>query len=266
MGARLGIVSAVNNDSVFAQALASSPIVRAGRVPVRVERGHASAGRAYNCGAAQMHAEYIVFAHQDVYLPAGWDEKLLAAIGKLDAAGEAWAVLGVWGVRPDGRFSGRVWCSGGNQEHVGLIDRPVEVASIDEVVIVLKRSAGMRFDEELPGFHLYATDIILQARQRAAKAFVIDAPVVHNSWCNPQPLDPAFWSAYRYMQKKWIHQLPVRTCVVDLTRWGWPLYVQWTRNELARRRGRVRPGPRHPDPKHIAARLGYEPADPAISF
>ena len=86
---------------------------------------------------------------------------------------------------------------------------------------------GLRFDPDLPAFHLYATDIILQAAARGLRSYAIDAPVVHNSRRNPQPLDRGYRDAYRYMRRKWRDRLPLRTCVVDVTRSGWPMWRQW---------------------------------------
>ena len=93
-----------------------------------------------------------------------------------------------------------------------------EVASIDEIVIVLNNRHGLRFDENLPGFHLYAADIVLQAREKGLKTYVFDAPVVHNSRHNPQVFDRHFFAAYRYMRRKWAWQIPLPTCTVPITR------------------------------------------------
>src|SRR5205085_442241 len=133
-----------------------------------------------------------------------------------EQSGVAWGVLGVCGVTADGKFCGRVWCTGGNREYRGLQQGPHKVVSIDEVIIVLKRSTGLTFDENLPGFHLYATDVIMEARKRGLMTFVFDGPVIHNSRANPQPLDRHYWTAYRYMQRKWAAELPLPTCVIPV--------------------------------------------------
>ena len=131
---------------------------------------------------------------------------------------------------------------------------------MDEIVLVLNRKAGLRFDEDLPGFHLYATDIILQARAKGYKAFVFDGPVVHNSRPNPNPFDRHFFAAYRHMQRKWADQLPVLTCTVPITRWGWPLRKRWAQREWRRLRGMTSGGRRVEDPMELARNLGYERA------
>jgi hypothetical protein len=249
------IVCAVNRDDVLTANLLRSPDVLRGNARVIENRGHASAGAAYNAGLGRAgDAGVVAFIHQDVYLPAGWVGRVTATLATLE---DKWAVAGVWGVRYDGQFAGRVWCSGGGQEHVGLPGTN-EVASLDEIVLILNTRHGLRFDPKLPGYHLYATDLIMQAQQRGLKTVCIDAAVVHNSRRNPQPLDRAYRRAYRYMQRKWANQLPLRTCVVDVTRSGWPMYRQWARNRVAQLRGRVKAAPPAPDSAAIARRLGYE--------
>jgi hypothetical protein len=160
-----------------------------------------------------------------------------------------------------------VWCTGGNQEHVAPIAGVVEVASVDEIVIVLKRSTGLRFDEQLPGFHLYATDVIQQARQQGLKAFVFDGPVVHNSRCNPNVYDRWYRAAYRYMQEKWRDELPLPTCVAPVTRFGhWSIRKRWLKAELRKALGRTTDHPRCPDPLEVACQLGYEQMEAAVSL
>lgn len=226
-----------------------------GLVDVLPARGFESAGKAYGHGfECSGNSSVIAFIHQDVYLPFGWVERAMSSVRSLSPD---WAVAGVWGVMRDGRFAGRVWCSGGGQEHVG-IRGILEVESLDEIVLLVNTRHGLRFDPNLPGYHLYATDLIRQADERGLKAFCIDAPVVHNSRCNPQPLDSRYRAAYRYMQRKWAAQLPLRTCVVDVTRSGLAMYKQVVKNEIRRLRGKVKAAPPAPDSPAIAQRLGYE--------
>jgi hypothetical protein len=254
---KLTVVAAVNDDQVLNQNLMKSPMIATGGMPVVLERGHDSAGKAYNAGAARTDADVIIFAHQDVYFPPDWEQRLQESIERLQGSGAPWGVLGVWGVRPDGTFAGRVWCTGSNQEFTGPIAGVDEVASIDEIVIVIPRSAGLRFDERLPGFHLYATDIARQARDRGLKTYAIDAPVVHNSRTVPQ-LGQAYVRAYQHMQRKYRSQLPLQTCVLPVTRFGYPLRRYRAKVALRLMLGRVRLHSRVDSPIVVSHRLGYE--------
>jgi hypothetical protein len=256
MTCELAVVAAVNNDEVLEQNLLRSPGIASGGVPIVLERGHPSAGAAYNAGMKRVEARHIAFVHQDVYLPAGWDRRLHDAIAQIESD---WAVLGVWGIQADGRYAGRVWCSGGNREHRAPVAAPVPVVSVDEVVIVLRAGSCLSFDEGIPGYHLYGTDIIMQAQRRGLSAYVFDGPVVHNSRVNIQVFDAAFFAAYRAMQRKWRAHLPLFTCTVPVTRWGWPLYKAWLRREWRRRRAPASGPPDRLDASHLAQQLGYEP-------
>lgn len=266
----LAIVSAVNSEDVFRQNLGASPLVLAG-VPVSRQAGYATAGQALNAGLDEVDADVIACIHQDVYLPNNWETRVFRAIELLETAGQQWGVLGIWGIDAGGKFHGRVWCSGADKEHAGgafatraaengelAVHPPTPIVSMDEVVIVLNGRAGLRFDDALPGFHLYGTDICLRAAEAGRGAFAIDAPVIHNSRPNPQVFDRHYFAAYRSMQRRWRDRLPLQTCVVPVTRTGWPLARAWLRREVRRRTGNGPAGARRDRPEELARQLNYE--------
>ncbi|MFH1371548.1 MAG: glycosyltransferase [Planctomycetota bacterium] len=254
----VAVVAAVNKDEALVGNLAKSPCLLKGDIPLIVERGHESAAKAYNAGLSRTNAEIIVFAHQDVYLPERWDLQLLAAVQYLELHDKNWAVLGVVGFDRNGAIVGRVWSSGLKREIEGTsCSSPVPVVSIDELLIVLNAKVGLKFDENLPGYHLYGTDIVQTAIERGLTAYVFEAPIIHNStavvW-----LDRSYGRAYRYMQRKWKAKLPIETTVVPITRYGWPLFRKricaFKRNTLERRPIAIK----YESPQVIAMRLGYE--------
>lgn len=256
------IIVATNSKLTLDQNLLRSMDARDGRIALHAMNGFVNAGSAYNAGMAMDTVGPIAcFIHQDVYLPVGWADRVRYRLDALAAQDPNWAVAGVWGICPDGQYAGRVWCSGSGKEFSGPIDGFREAESLDEIVLILNTRHGLKWDEQLPGFHLYATDIVMQARLRGLKSYVIDAPVVHNSRRNPNPLDKHYFAAYRYMRRKYREHLPIKTAVVPITRWGLPLYRAWVRRELRRLTGRIRPAPPRDDPKAIAVALGYEPAE-----
>ncbi|MCX7888844.1 MAG: glycosyltransferase family protein [Rhodobacteraceae bacterium] len=61
-------------------------MVSAGGIPVHVEHGARSAAVAYNRGLDATDAPFVIFAHQDVYFPPGWDRRLAETLAILDAA------------------------------------------------------------------------------------------------------------------------------------------------------------------------------------
>src|SRR5262249_18252573 len=100
----LEIVAAVNRDDGFDKNLFAAPDVRAGGALVRAQRGHRSAGSAYNAGLDQCEGDVVAFVHQDVYLPRGWVGKVRNAVARLGVQRAPWGLLGVWGVTGNGRF------------------------------------------------------------------------------------------------------------------------------------------------------------------
>ena len=253
----LVVVAAVNKDEVLAGNLAASPIFENGNIPLIVERGHLSAGEAYNCALDKTTANVVIFAHQDVYLPKGWETKLISTIQSLDDDNGNWAVLGVIGMDMRGNLVGRTWSTGLQLKIETQFSSPCPVQSIDEIVIVLRRKSGLRFDCSLPGFHLYGTDIVQSAKKAGFEAYVFDGPVIHNSLPVIR-LDSGYRKAYRYVRKKWRKHLPVYTTIIPLLWSQWPLI----RYRLFLMRQRVFKGNkkvfRHSNPSILARELEYE--------
>jgi len=258
------LAAAVNDDAVLNQNLLASPLARAEGVELLLQRSFPSASRAYNDALDRATRDVIVFAHQDVYLPDGWERRLADAIDRLASA--PWAVLGVFGVDEPGARRGRCWSTGLGRDLDMRVAQPTPAISLDELLIVVRKSSGVRFDERLPGFHFYGTDIALRARREGLGVFIIDAPVVHNS-VPVTSLGGSYAVGYHAMRRLWAERLPLGTCVVPVTRFGVPFARTRLRYALrALRHGADRGTARDPDPASIARRLGYEaPADQPMS-
>lgn len=209
------VAAAVNDREILAACLARSPDISSGRLELKTYEGYSSAATALNAGLDNSTAPFVIFAHQDVYLPGPWLESLIHQIKQIERVHENWGVLGLFGRRTTGEWVGRVWSSGLGREAGEGGFAPAEAATLDELLLVVRRASGLRFDEGLPGFHLYGTDIVTEGHVRGVPAFVVDAPVVHNS--RPvKTLKGAYAQAYRYMQKKWRKRLPVLTLICDI--------------------------------------------------
>ena len=251
-------IAAVNDEAVLNTNLLASPALSRDPSRLTVLRDQPTAGTAYNAGLAQTRADICVFVHQDVYLPRGWDGLLAREIGKLNAMDPNWGVAGVYGVGQDGRHAGRVWSTGLRREIGSSPQTPVPAQSFDELLLVLNRRSGLCFDPDLPSFHLYGMDIAQTALDRGLGAYVIDAPVIHNSVPTPT-LMGGFRSAYNYGRHKWSRRLPIQTPVTSLTRLGlYPLWQQIRGTRTRNRRLRHAAENPRPDPAEIARDLGYE--------
>jgi hypothetical protein len=251
------VVAPVNDDDILKQNLLRSPPIIGG-LQLLTMRGHRSAALAYNQAIDQTSADLLVLVHQDVYLPAGWVERVRDRIAEVEKIDPDWAVLGLFGATAGGANRGRVWCGAAERELGGRLPRPEPVVSIDELLIILRRSSGLRFDDKLPGFHLYGTDIAQTALARGLGVYVIDAPVVHNTK-KAGSLKGSYLKAFRYMAKKWRKHLPIPTVVLPLTRWGFALYIRELKvlkRYLFRPQDAITIPSQNPD--QVARQFGYE--------
>lgn len=258
-GSGLCIVVASNDEPCLQQNLLASDMVRAG-VPVHVERGAVSAAAAYNRGLDATTADIVVFAHQDVYFPPGWDGLLRQTLADIARHDPGWALVAPFGVSEAGRHVGDVWTTSLGRRLGGPLPAPVRAQSFDELVIVMRRASGLRFDETLPGFHLYGTDIVQTAAARGQAAYVAWLPVVHNDKFH-DVLGEDFARSYRYMWHKWRRRLPLRTPVVWIRWHGLSLaWSQWqARAAMPERRAKA--SDTATDPRLFSAASGWESAD-----
>ena len=133
---------------------------------------------------------------------------------------------------------------------------PVAVETLDEMLLFLRVGSGLKFDEDLPGFHLYAADAIQIAKARGLRSYVIDTPVIHHSRA-VVALDRSYRKAYRNLQRKWRLELPIPNLVCPITRSPLTLLLRDARIR-SKHRGKPRPSEPLDDPSLIARRLGFE--------
>lgn len=218
------VITASNNNDVLESCLLASPDLRYAN-DVVIQNNCCSAASAYNSGMDKSNAEFHIFAHQDVYLPEGWINNVRRAIDILSHSDPNWGVLGVWGVTKNDSRAGYLYWTGIKGVAGKRFDGGIEVESLDELLLIIRRSSGLRFDEFLPGFHMYGADICCEAERRGMKSYAISAFCIHNT--NEYKMLPLeFWKAYKFMRKKWRFRLPIRTTCIKITRWCWPV-IQW---------------------------------------
>jgi hypothetical protein len=218
------LVSAVNNDTVLNSCLLQSGAAQAA-VEVILQRGYADAAGAYNNALERATSDVVVFAHQDVYLPANWATEFSAVVGKLNVTDPKWAVLGVYGVRQNGEHIGHVYDTGVSRLLGQPFQPPQLVSSLDELLLVVRKSSGLRFDAGIGGYHFYGTDICLEAQRQGLKSYAISAFCIHNT-NGYRTLPWPFWGNFLRMRRKWRAVLPVTTSCIEITPWCWPA-VRW---------------------------------------
>jgi hypothetical protein len=234
---RWSIVCCVSNEEVLRSNLLASPCLSHGsNHELILVKNCPSAAHGLNFGLERATGEWVNGVHQDVFLPEGWDQQLLAQLREAERRFGPVGVAGVYGVgacgefvpaRPDSMLTRRAGIGLGEtalgaQRSGWVVDRgrvlrdgpelPAEVATLDELLLVVRRNAHLRFDPAL-GFHLYGADICLQAAERGLAVVAIDALCHHNS--RSVGLPAAFFKSAQVFARKWAHRLPVATpCVV----------------------------------------------------
>ncbi len=248
------LVSAVNDDAVLASCLRASPDFGGPEFEVFEQRGYSSAAVAYNEALERSTGEVVIFAHQDVYFPEGWLAQLEIALHWMAKHDPHWGVLGVYGVEADGRPAGWTYSTGLGRVLGGPFPEPLPVRTLDEVVLIVRRSSGLKFDEGVEGFHMYGTDVCLEAERRGLGVYVISAFAIHNSNGIGQ-LPSAFWQTYLYVRRKWWAQLPVAAPCAEVTRSLLPMWrARLQRFVDFKLRGRA-VGSRVPQPSLLYASL-----------
>lgn len=251
----VSVIAAVNNRMVLESNLLRSPLLRENNVQFIAVEGFVSASKAYNHGIMAAAGEFLVFAHQDVYIPAPWYQQLLKAMDMVEKKNLPWSVLGVIGVDGHGFVKGQCWSTGLGRE-VGIpVKQPEPAVSLDELIIIVRKNSGLLFDENLPGWHLYGTDIVQTALERGLGVYIVQAPVIHNSLPTFR-LDARFAKCCHYIRRKWSHRLPIQSTCVRVTQFGWPLLKKRIR-QLFNSKDR-NTFPRLPNPAVKARELGYE--------
>lgn len=247
------VIAAVNNDDILDACLKLSPEIASEAVPLVIVRGARSMGQAYNSAMSQTDAAICIFAHQDIYFPAGWFERAAEVLTDLTKVHPEWLVAGPYGVRADGRHVGRIYDANFASEIGSPNFPPSEVGSLDEIVLILRRTEGFEFDPELPHFHLYGTDIVQSAQTRGGSAWAVELPVVHND--RPvATLMGGYRDAYLYTRRKWRDRLPIRTTICAVTRNPLSFWrAQWRCRHAGSRSDQV-----SSDSRTLAIAAGYE--------
>jgi hypothetical protein len=216
IGERFTLVACVNNTTVLNDNLLQSPELVLRDPQILLQQNFVAATRAYNEALDRAAHDLVVFVHQDVYLPDGWFASLEKAIGSLERCGITWGVLGCYGVKQvSSENLGRIFTTGIGR-HGCMLAEPEPIDTLDEIVLVMRKSSGLRFDEQLPHFHMYGTDLCMTAAEKGLVNYAFQGYCVHNT--NQILILPKeFYECYRYVRRKWAHRLPIRTSCINIT-------------------------------------------------
>lgn len=181
----------------------AAPDVNVEVIPIDANARGWDAAQGLNQGLRAASHTWAVLAHQDVLFPNGWWPRALTQI-------QSWkgtvGVAGTFGLTPLGRFRGHVLDPHGHRKSGPM---PARVASLDEHLLIIDRRHGLKFDEAIPHFHCYGTDIVLNCLARGLDAIVVNAPVVHLSGGR---LDDKFAQSSAVLAQKWASRGVLPTC------------------------------------------------------
>ena len=131
-----------------------------------------SAGAGLNAALERARHEWVVVVHQDVYLPPGWDRRVVQQLRAAELSFGPVGIAGVYGVGdveeppgwpPQARRIGRVVDRGRVLEEGGEL--PARVATLDEVLLILPRGTPLRAD---PGSGSTSTEPISASRRESS--------------------------------------------------------------------------------------------------
>lgn len=212
------ICSLVTDHALYKNMVTS--FVEAGFAPDRCEYlyadntgGNGSDGyRGLNRMIAAARGRIVILVHQDV-LAVDRIERLDAVLDDLDHLAPDWAVAGNAG------FDATQWSYLRRLTESDLVaplgHGPARKAiSLDENLLILRRDALLGFSHDLGGFHLYATDLVLQAGVRGRTAWVVDFHVEH---LGRGKIDQSFVVARDALEQKYRTAFAGRTVRTPIT-------------------------------------------------
>ncbi|WP_270354512.1 hypothetical protein [Microbacterium testaceum] len=252
------VVAPVNDDETLARCLAASPDLSSERIPLRVIRGAHSANGVIADALWAATDGFVVYAHQDVYLPRGFFSTLAERLATLDRLDPAWAVAGAIGRDAARVTHGTVWSTDRGRVVGERITGPAPVECLDECLLILRAGDLSLVDLDVPGFHLYGVDLVQMGRLQGRRSYALPLQIVHHA--KPiTSLGGGYARAHRYMRLKWRARLPMTTLITPLERVPWKLWKMRAGARLRTRFSSARHGyGQETDPRRIARELRYE--------
>jgi hypothetical protein len=224
-------VTAANNLEVLEKRLLASPCLCQGGWPIVLGWNQKSAAQLFNAVLDSRPAQsWVIWVHQDVFLPEGWDQVFLEELNNLSrqsAGVEAskLGVVGVYGVAGSGEQATRAgYVMDRGHWLCETMSLPCRVDSLDELLFAVPSKSMLRLDADLL-FDFYATDLVLQGQSYGLESYVVKAPCEH--WADTPQRFPISESLVQRILRsaevfecKWEKRLPVVTPCFNITRKG----------------------------------------------
>lgn len=219
-------IVAVNNTKILRNNLYLSPgLLNNRKNQIVIKENYPSASLAYNSGIDEADNEIIIFIHQDIYLPETWFSDVTRCLSYLEEKKINWGVLGCFGSGKAAEAGlGRVYTTGLGL-HGRKINEPEPVETLDEIILIIRKSSGLRFDPLLPHFHLYGADLCMLAKDNGMINFAFQGFCIHNT-NQLLNLPKEFYNCYFYVKRKWAKFLPIYTSCLIISRFNEELYLK----------------------------------------
>lgn len=226
---KLNFVTCASDSQVLVRRLLASPCLRQGGWPLAAYFNTSSAAQGFNsamaAASASATATWLVWVHQDVFLPEGWETRFSQALDTASQQFPKLAVAGVYGLAGAGAVAKRA----GHVLDRGTLLRestalPCLVDSLDELLFAVRIDSDLRLDPAL-GFDFYATDLVLQAQQMGWQCAVLDAYCEHwsdtpASGAVPPAVVQRIKQSAHVFESKWAGRLPISTPCFEIIKVG----------------------------------------------
>ena len=222
-------ITCVSKLNVLAERLCQSPCIKTGGRRLIADFNVPSAAHAFNAALAGPGAQrpglWLVWVHQDVFLPDGWDQQFLQRLREAQNLLPGLAVAGVYGIAGTGeqaRRAGHVLDRGTLLKEAAAL--PCAADSLDELLFAVRADSGVTLDAAM-GFDFYGTDVVLQAQAAGLPSAIVDAYCEH--WSDtpsgtdiPDSMAQRIIRNGRAFEAKWAHRFPVQTSWLTLQHSG----------------------------------------------
>lgn len=206
----ISVVCVYNNEATLRVALLRSLESQSARFELILldnrDGRYQSAAQALNDGGGRATGDFVMFAHQDMWLATNtWLQDAECMLTSLPGLG----VAGVAGLSDTGRnwfervkFSINVLDTDSEAE-AGRVHSPVEVQTLDECVLIVPKAVfgRLKFDEAVfDGWDCYGADYCLSVKQTGLKAYVLPLPSSHSCSRASYPIWH-FESLFKYQKR-----------------------------------------------------------------
>ena len=187
----ISVVVPVTNHLQFDLNIARSPALAEMDADIVAIENAVSAADGFERGRYRAAGEWIIYCHQDIYLPVSAGYAIASELRSIPEARKREFVIGVIGLA---EMDEERCARGGTHFSGTIIDRVVRLdyeatenaESLDESMVIMHRDCVHGIDPEM-GWHFWGTDLILSARAWAKARHnlpvcrVINVPIFHNS-------------------------------------------------------------------------------------